>query len=35
VKLNQTPDAVSLLRKTDTNCPGNDQIRQMLRALGG
>jgi tetratricopeptide (TPR) repeat protein len=34
VKLNQTPDAINLLRNAQS-CPNSDQVRQMLKALGG
>ncbi|HEX7881065.1 MAG TPA: tetratricopeptide repeat protein [Candidatus Eisenbacteria bacterium] len=34
VKLNQTPDAITLLRNAQS-CPNSEQVRQMLKALGG
>ena len=34
VKLNQTPDAINLLRNAQS-CPNSEQVRQMLKALGG
>ncbi|MDZ4803977.1 MAG: tetratricopeptide repeat protein [Candidatus Eisenbacteria bacterium] len=34
VKLNQTPEAITLLNQGDS-CPGSDQVRQMRKALGG
>ncbi len=34
VKLNQTPEAITLLRDRQS-CPNSDQVRQMLKALGG
>jgi tetratricopeptide (TPR) repeat protein len=34
VKLNQVAEAVAVLKRVDATCPANDQVRQMIRALG-
>jgi tetratricopeptide (TPR) repeat protein len=33
VKLNQVAEAVAALKRVETTCPGDEQVRQMIRAL--